>query len=306
MDFKVPWKALSKQGAPSSKWGVFSAKQIAFFVVVGLALVAGIVLRSGQFFGQPETDQNAPVTVAAPPPPAPSPPVETAESPIKTPPAAPESGAPNEQQSTAPNDQEPTGEAAGQTEQGNETVGDAGQPESAGSGPILVSRQPIAMLASPSSSAPILYGFPAGRPFHVIGHNGGFAQIKDLRSGATGWIDEAALAPAPGSPAVSSPSQPKPVAASRKSAEPSTAPKPNATKKDSQVTAGSEKPLSRCKPPSAQAYLAEVVCSGASSATVTATLTRQADIPSFAVSPRDESRSDPSKPAGLQARRALW
>src|SRR6516165_9677899 len=67
-----------------------------------------------------------------------------------------------------------------------------------------------------------------------------------------------------------------------------------------------KKPLSRCKPPSAQAYLAEVVCSEASSATVTATLTRQADIPSFAVSPRDESRSDPSKPAGLQARRALW
>jgi hypothetical protein len=242
MDLKVPWKALSKQGAPSSKWGVFSAKQIAFFVIVGLALVAGIVLRSGQFFGQPETDQNAPVTVAAPPPPAaaPTPPVETAESPIKTPPPAQESGAPNEQQSTAPNDQEPTGEAAGQTEQGNETVGDAGQPESAGSGPILVSRQPIAMLASPSSSAPTLYGFPAGRPFRVIGHNGGFAQIKDLRSGATGWIDEAALAPAPGSPAVSSPSQPKPVAASRKSAEPSTAPKPKATKKDSQVTAGSE------------------------------------------------------------------
>src|SRR5215831_11998099 len=235
MDLKVPWKALSKQGAPSSKWGLFSAKQIAFFVIVGLVLVAGIVLRSGQFFGQPETDQNASVTVAAPQPPAaaPTPPVETAESPIKTPPPAQESGAPNEQQSTAPNDQEPTREAAGQ-------VGDAGQPEFAGSGPILVSRQPIAMLASPSSSAPTLYGFPAGRPFRVIGHNGGFAQIKDLRSGATGWIDEAALAPAPGSPAVSSPSQPKPVAASRKSAEPSTAPKPKATKKDSQVTAGSE------------------------------------------------------------------
>ena len=40
MDLQVPWKALSKQGAPSSKWGVFSAKQIAFFVIVGLALVA--------------------------------------------------------------------------------------------------------------------------------------------------------------------------------------------------------------------------------------------------------------------------
>jgi hypothetical protein len=246
MDLKVPWKALSKQGAPSSKWGAFSVKQIAFFVVVGLALVVGIVLRSGQFFGEPGAEQNAPVTVAAPPPPAaaPVPPVETTESPIKTPPAAQESGAPNKQQSAAPNDREQTqtGEAADQTEQANETVGDAGRPESAGSGPILVSRQPIAMLASPSSSAPTLYGFPAGRPFRVIGHNGGFAQIKDLRSGATGWIDEAALAPTPGSPALSSPSQPKPVVASRKSAEPSTAPatKPKAPKKDSQVTTGSE------------------------------------------------------------------
>jgi hypothetical protein len=246
MDLKVPWKALSKQGASSSKWGAFSVKQIAFFVVVGLALVVGIVLGSGQFFGEPGAEQNAPVTVAAPPPPAaaPVPPVETTESPIKTPPAAQESGAPNKQQSAAPNDREQTqtGQAADQTEQANETVGDAGRPESAGSGPILVSRQPIAMLASPSSSAPTLYGFPAGRPFRVIGHNGGFAQIKDLRSGATGWIDEAALAPTPGSSALSSPSQPKPVVASRKSAEPSTAPatKPKAPKKDSQVTTGSE------------------------------------------------------------------
>jgi hypothetical protein len=242
MDLKVPWKALSKQGAPTSKWSACSAKQIAFLVVVGLALVVGIVLRSGKFFGEPGAERNAPVTVAAPPPPAtaPVPPVETTESPIKTPASAQESGAPNEQQSAAPNDREQTGEAADRTEQANETVGDAGQPESAGSGPILVSRQPIAMLASPSSSAPTLYGFPAGRPFRVIGHNGGFAQIKDLRSGATGWINEAALAPAPGSPAVSSPSQPKPSVASRKSAEPSTAPKPKAAKKDSQVTAGSE------------------------------------------------------------------
>jgi hypothetical protein len=243
MDLKVPWKALSKQGEPSSKWGALSAKQIVFFAVVGAAVVAGILLRFGQFFGQPEAEQAAPVTIAAPPPPtsvamppaaAPTPPAEATEPAINTPPPV--------QETAAPNNQEQTGEAADQTEQANETVGDAGQPDSAGSGPILVSRQPIAMLASPSSSAPTLYGFPPGRPFRVISHQGSFAQIKDLRSGATGWINEAALAPAPGFSSSSQPSQSKPVAASRKSAEPSigSAPKPKATKKDSQVTAGSE------------------------------------------------------------------
>jgi hypothetical protein len=85
-----------------------------------------------------------------------------------------------------------------------------------------------------------MYGFPAGRPFRVIGRDGGFAQIQDLKSGASGWIDEAALAPPPRAPAVSTPSQPKPAAVSRKSAKPSTDPKPKATKKDSQVTADSE------------------------------------------------------------------
>src|SRR6187551_931422 len=147
MDLKIPWKALSKQDASSPKRGAFSLKQIAFLVVVGVALVAGILLRfSGQFFGQPEAEKNAPVTVAAPLPPA-----TTTESPIKTPQPAQETAAPIEQSGR-------TGEAVDQTEQANEPVGDAGQPASAGSGPILVSRQPIAMLASPSSSAPTLYG----------------------------------------------------------------------------------------------------------------------------------------------------
>src|SRR5262245_17965070 len=220
MDLKIPWKALSKQDASSPKRSAFSLKQVAFFVVVGLVLAVGIVLRSGQFFGQPEAEQNAPVTAVAPPPPAaapllptaaptppaaaPLPPAKTTESPIKTSQPAQETAAPIEQSGQ-------TGEAADQTEQANEPVGDAGQPASAGSGPLLVSRQPIAILASPSSSAPTLYGFPAGRPFRVIGHSGGFAQIKDLRSGASGWIDEAALAPPPGSSAVSAPSQSKPV-----------------------------------------------------------------------------------------------
>ena len=61
-------------------------------------------------------------------------------------------------------------------------------------------------LASPSSSAPVLYGFPAGRPFRVIGRSAGFAHIQDLKSSASGWIDEAALAPTTSAPVRSAPS----------------------------------------------------------------------------------------------------
>jgi hypothetical protein len=88
MDLEVARKALSKRGAFSSKW-------VAFFVVAGLSLVVGILLRSGQYFGQPEVEQNAPVTVAAPAAAA-TPAVEMTESVPKTPPPAQEAA-------TAPN-----------------------------------------------------------------------------------------------------------------------------------------------------------------------------------------------------------
>jgi hypothetical protein len=229
MDLEVARKALSKRGA-------FSSKRVAFFGVAGLSLVVGILLRSGQYFGQPEVEQNAPVTVAAPPPSpwAATPAVETQSLPKIPPPAQESANAPNEQA-------EQTGEVVEQAEQAEEAVEHAEQPEAPGSGMLLVSRQPI---------APTMYGFPAGRPFRVIGHDGGYAHIQDLKSSASGWIDEAALAPPPSDeaalapppsvPAVSAPSQPKPVAVSRKSAKPSADPNPKATKKDSQVTADSE------------------------------------------------------------------
>ena len=234
MDLEAARKALSKRGA-------FSPKRVAFFVVAGLCLVVGIFLRSGQYFGQPEVEQNAPVPVAAPPPSAvAAPPAVETESVPKTPPPAQEL-APAQEPATAPNEQaEQTGEGVEQAEQPGEAVEHAEQPEPPGSGMILVSRQPIAMLASPSSSAATMYGFPAGRPFRLIGRDGGFAHIQDLKSGARGWIDEAALAPPPSVPAVSARSQPKPGAVSRKSAKPSADPKRSATKKDSQVTADSE------------------------------------------------------------------
>ena len=77
----------------------------------------------------------------------------------------------------------------------------------AGSG-ILVTKRPVEVLAGPSSSASVLYGFPAGRPLRLIGRDAGFAQIQDLKSSATGWIDETALAQSSPSEAVSAPSEP--------------------------------------------------------------------------------------------------
>jgi hypothetical protein len=69
--------------------------------------------------------------------------------------------------------------------------------EPTGAGMIMVTKRPIEVLAGPSSSASVLYGFPAGRPFRLIGREAGFAQIQDLKSGSTGWIDETALATSP-------------------------------------------------------------------------------------------------------------
>ena len=54
MDLEVARKALSKRST-------FSPKRVAFFVVAGLCLVAGILLRSGQYFAQPEVEEAAPV-----------------------------------------------------------------------------------------------------------------------------------------------------------------------------------------------------------------------------------------------------
>jgi hypothetical protein len=113
---------------------------------------------------------------------------------------------------------------------------DQAEPRGAeGSGMILVSKRPIEMLAGPSSSASALYGFPAGRPFRVIGRNAGFAQIQDVKSGASGWIDEAALSPSP-VPTTSGPSEPKPAISNQRATTASPDPKPKATKEDTQDT----------------------------------------------------------------------
>jgi hypothetical protein len=233
MDLEAARKALVKRST-------FSSKRVAFFGVVGLCVVAGVFLRSGLYFTQPEAEQITPATSSstptaatsavegeqnAPAPATPSPSPPTAASAVEgvgavqsSPPAQNAVTAPTQQAEPAVNDLQPAGEAAEQA-----------QSELPDSGIILVARLPVEVRASPSSSAPTLYGFPAGRPFRVIGREGGFAHIQDLKSSASGWIDEAALAQPPIAPGASSPTQPKPFSADGKPAQ-----------KNNSVTAGSE------------------------------------------------------------------
>jgi hypothetical protein len=228
MDLEVARKALSKRST-------FSPKRVAFFVVAGLCLIAGILLRSGQYFAKPQVEVKAPVAVApAPAPVAPTPDVEETES-------VPEPPPPAQDAATGPTENvEPTGQAVEPPEQAAEAAEHTDQAEPPNSDMILVSRQPVAVLASPSSSSTTMYGFPAGRPFRVIGHDGGFAHIQDLKSGASGWIEEAALVPPPRVPAASAPSQTKPFAVSRNPTNPSGSLKPKATDNDNAATADSE------------------------------------------------------------------
>jgi len=73
-------------------------------------------------------------------------------------------------------------------------------------GKVLVSKRPVQVLAEPSESASAMFGFPAGRPFRAISKQDGYIRIQDVRSGASGWIEEAALAPAPTKPVAATPS----------------------------------------------------------------------------------------------------
>ena len=150
MDLEVARKALSKRST-------FSPKRVAFFVVAGLCLVAGILLRSGQYFAQPEVELKAPVAVAPSPPPIAATPAVKATEPLPEPP-------PPTQDTAAPTENvEPTGKAVEAPEQADEAVE---QPELPGPDMILVSRQPVAVLASPSSSATRRSGeIPAWAPW---------------------------------------------------------------------------------------------------------------------------------------------
>jgi hypothetical protein len=106
-----------------------------------------------------------------------------------------------------------------------QTTGPTEPTEPTGSGMILVSKRPVTVLAGPSSSASVLYGFPAGRSFRLTGRKAGFAQIQDLKSSATGWIEETALAQSSLVPATSA-SEPKPAPSDQTATTASAEPKP--------------------------------------------------------------------------------
>lgn len=57
-----------------------------------------------------------------------------------------------------------------------------------------VASRPTSVRSGPSETAPMMYGFPAGRAVRVIGSDGAFAHIQDVESGADGWIEKDALA----------------------------------------------------------------------------------------------------------------
>ena len=235
MDLEAARKSLSKQSR-------FSPKKIAFAVVVALVSVAGIGLRINHYLGEtpPQNEPaavEAPVTVPLPAPEAsPPPPAETTESIPGTPPAETNESVP----ATPSLTQEALPAPAEPTEQAGDAAGQAEQADLPGAGMILVSRKPVEVRSGPSSSAPAMYGFPAGRPFRVIGREGGFVQIRDLKSSASGWIDEAALAATPATPSVAAPSPSKPGALDRKPATATADPKLKVGKKAAPVNVASE------------------------------------------------------------------
>ncbi len=239
----------SPQKTPSMLGGVISKKH-AFLIVAGLVLVVGIGLRASHYFGEPAGEATAPAAVDATPLEGNASPEAVAapesakgpEVPALPPAAAPEAAALPEPAATpepaAPSIIDTTSEPVPETPPAareaattpSEPADAAGQAEPSlpDAGMILVARKPVELLASPSPSATVMFGFPAGRPFRVIGEEAGFAHIRDLKSGTTGWIDKAALAPPPPL-ATSAPPRATPATGGGKPSTASSGPKPKAT-----------------------------------------------------------------------------
>jgi len=228
--------------------GGISAKKIAFFVVAGVVLVVGIGIRASHYLSEQAGREKAPVAVEAQPsePAAPQTATPTAAETIAKP--VPKTSPATQEAATAPSKPvEQAGDAAEQTKPKGDAAKQAGQAKQAGpalpgADMILVARKPVELLASPSASATVMFGFPAGRPFRVIGEEGGFAHIRDLKSGTTGWIDKAALAPPPRrAPAATARSRATPAARGRKSPTAS-AGRARATEKDTSSVADESAP----------------------------------------------------------------
>jgi hypothetical protein len=54
------------------------------------------------------------------------------------------------------------------------------------------------MRSEPSMQAPLVYALPAGWQVRVISRKPGWVQVQDANSGAAGWVESSALAPASG------------------------------------------------------------------------------------------------------------
>jgi hypothetical protein len=227
---------------PPVNIGGLSSKQLMFLGIAGVILVVGVVLRN-VFSGEPDGKETAPVAVEAAPSVPAEPMADTApvvktntERLPATPPATQEAATP-----PSPPVEQST-DAAQQT-------GEAAEPSLPGEDMILVARRPVELLASPSADASVMFGFPAGRPFRVIGEEGGFVQIRDEKSSASGWIDKSALAaPPPRVPVVTTRSRPKPDAGGRKpdAGGRESSPKRNARQTNTSIADG---PESTVKPP---------------------------------------------------------
>lgn len=105
----------------------------------------------------------------------------------------------------------PPAETADSAGGGNQpTMGTPLPPDSPLAGRVLVSKQPVQVLSSPSPSASPLYSLPMGRPFRAVAKQGNYLRIQDVNSGAGGWIEQAALAPAPAQTRAAEPSRAAP------------------------------------------------------------------------------------------------
>ncbi|WP_108682521.1 hypothetical protein [Methyloceanibacter sp. wino2] len=105
----------------------------------------------------------------------------------------------------------PPAEDAGSASGSNQpTMGTPLPPGSPLAGKVLVSKQPVQVLSSPSPSASPLYSLPMGRPFRAVAKQGKYLRIQDVNSGAGGWIEQAALAPAPAQKRAAEPSRAAP------------------------------------------------------------------------------------------------